>query len=337
MDRRYQVFVSSTYEDLQEERKEVIQALLEMDCIPAGMELFQASNDDQWTLIKNVIDGSDYYIVIVGGKYGSINKDGKSYTQMEYEYALSKNKPIIGFLPKNLNEIPFGKTEQDPEKKEKLARFIDMVKNKTIKYWSNAVELGSAVSRSMNNLMRTNPAKGWVRADSIVDEESVKEISRLQKENAELKSKLAKTAEAPEGSEFLSQGDDKVDVYLNVNIAKENGKIQKNQFKCTLTWNEVFKWVALSLYEELRETYIRNIINERLLEYVNDITDNVELNILKEYGISGVQIGEQSFQMFLIQWKALGLIDLTIEYGERLWKITSYGDKQITYSLAVKR
>ena len=44
MDKRYQVFVSSTFEDLQEERKEVMQALLELDCIPAGMELFPAAN-----------------------------------------------------------------------------------------------------------------------------------------------------------------------------------------------------------------------------------------------------------------------------------------------------
>ena len=35
MNKRYQVFVSSTFEDLQEERKEVMQALLELDCIPA--------------------------------------------------------------------------------------------------------------------------------------------------------------------------------------------------------------------------------------------------------------------------------------------------------------
>lgn len=55
--------ISSTYEDLQDERKEVMQALLELDCIPAGMELFPASNDDQWTLIKRVIDALDELLV----------------------------------------------------------------------------------------------------------------------------------------------------------------------------------------------------------------------------------------------------------------------------------
>jgi hypothetical protein len=71
MDKRYQVFVSSTYEDLIEERLEVMKALLELDCIPCGMEYFPAANEDAWTFIKKLIDVCDYYVVIVGGKYGS--------------------------------------------------------------------------------------------------------------------------------------------------------------------------------------------------------------------------------------------------------------------------
>ena len=101
MDKRYQVFVSSTYQDLQEERQEVMQALLGLYCIPSGMELFPAANEDQWTLIKGVIDDCDYYIVIVGGRYGSVGPEGISYTEMEYRYALKRGKPIIAFLHKN--------------------------------------------------------------------------------------------------------------------------------------------------------------------------------------------------------------------------------------------
>ena len=85
MDRRFQVFVSSTYTDLVDERREVIQALLEMECLPAGMELFPASNDEAWTLIQQVIDDSDYSEVIVGGRYGSLTAEGLSYTEMEYD------------------------------------------------------------------------------------------------------------------------------------------------------------------------------------------------------------------------------------------------------------
>ena len=100
MEKRYQVFISSTYADLQDERQEVIQALLELDCISAGMELFPAASDDQWTLIKQVIDDCDYYRVIVAGRYGSIGHDGLSYTELEYRYANDTGKPIIGFVQK---------------------------------------------------------------------------------------------------------------------------------------------------------------------------------------------------------------------------------------------
>ena len=123
MEKRYQVFVSSTYEDLQEERKEVMQALLELDCIPAGMELFPASNDDQWTLIRRIIDDCDYYIVIIGGRYGSTNEEGISYTEMEYRYALSTGKPIIAFLHKNPEEIISKYVEATADGREKLQAF----------------------------------------------------------------------------------------------------------------------------------------------------------------------------------------------------------------------
>jgi len=72
MDKRYQVFVSSTFADLKEERQAVMQALLSLDHFPAGMELFPASDEDQWALIKGVIDDSDYYVLVVGGRYGSM-------------------------------------------------------------------------------------------------------------------------------------------------------------------------------------------------------------------------------------------------------------------------
>ena len=76
---RYQVFVSSTYEDLREERQQTTQAILEAGSFPAGMELFPASDDSQWELIKRVIEESDYYVAIVAGRYGSIGPTGLSY------------------------------------------------------------------------------------------------------------------------------------------------------------------------------------------------------------------------------------------------------------------
>ena len=98
MDKRYQIFVSSTYADLKEERQRVIQALMEMDCIPAGMELFPAADEEQWLFIKKVIDDCDYYLLVIGGRYGSTTSDGISYTEKEFDYAVSIGLKVVALI-----------------------------------------------------------------------------------------------------------------------------------------------------------------------------------------------------------------------------------------------
>src|SRR5687767_12755934 len=153
MEIKYQVFVSSTFSDLQEERQEVIQALLELDCIPSGMELFPAANADQWTLIKKVIDECDYYMVIVAGRYGTLGPDGISYTEMEYRYALQQNKPIIGFLHEKPANIPAGRCDIEPTKQSALSAFRELVQKKLCRFWNSPADLGSKVSRSIMKLI----------------------------------------------------------------------------------------------------------------------------------------------------------------------------------------
>jgi Domain of unknown function (DUF4062) len=167
MEKRYQAFVSSTYEDLQLERQEVMQALLELDCIPSGMELFPAADDDQWTLIKRVIDDCDYYIAIIAGRFGSLGSEGKSFTQMEYEYAMSKQKPVIAFLHSDPGKIESAKT--DPANRERLEPFRRLAQQKMCKMWSNPKELGSVVSRSIIKLIKDRPGIGWVRANTVLN------------------------------------------------------------------------------------------------------------------------------------------------------------------------
>lgn len=56
MNKKYQVFVSSTYKDLQEARAKVRDAILSMYHFPVGMELFGAANEEQWQIISETID-----------------------------------------------------------------------------------------------------------------------------------------------------------------------------------------------------------------------------------------------------------------------------------------
>ena len=171
MEKKYQVFVSSTYQDLIEERQHVIHALLELDCIPSGMELFPAADEDQWSLIRSVIDDCDYYLVIVGGRYGSTDVTGKSYTQLEYEYAISTGKPVIGFVHGRPGSLTMDRTEQTDEGRAKLNAFRSLVQKKICKFWTTADELSAVVTTSLISLTKSRPARGWVRASLPTDRE----------------------------------------------------------------------------------------------------------------------------------------------------------------------
>ncbi len=227
MDKRYQVFVSSTYEDLREERQEVMQALLELDCIPSGMELFPAANEDQWTLIKKVIDDCDYYLVIIGGRYGSVGAGGKSYTQMEYEYAVSKGKPTVAFLHADPGAIAAGKSEKSEDGKRKLDDFRELTQKKMVKHWKTPHDLGSVVSRSLVKLIKNNPATGWVRADEIIEGAAAAELLRLRKEIEELQRQLSQSStQAPQGTEHLSSGNEKFPLEFHTRFW---GQLKRNE------------------------------------------------------------------------------------------------------------
>src|SRR3954452_10575471 len=101
MKRKLQVFVSSTYTDLIDERQAAVAAILKAGHIPAGMELFTAGDKSQMKTIERWIDESDVCMLILGGRYGSIEPStGISYTELECDYAASHGKPTFSVVIK---------------------------------------------------------------------------------------------------------------------------------------------------------------------------------------------------------------------------------------------
>jgi hypothetical protein len=343
MDKRFQVFVSSTFKDLQEERQEVIQALLELDCIPSGMELFPAADEDQWTLIKRVIDDCDYYIVIVAGRYGSIGPEGKSYTQMEYEYALLKGKPIIAFLHQSPDTLPTNKTEPTPEGRAKLAEFRELVQKKVCKYWQSPEGLGSVVSRSIINLIKQKPGIGWVRANLVPSEITSAEMLRLKNRIEELEKDLAEAKSTSNTAYMnLSQGKDNTKIEFRYIYYSDAGSVQKELANCVieLSWDEVFASIATllelepSTYDiqkrlgEIMYAVTKDIITEEVLELefsknaIQERLENVEkfkveaniTEFLPPTKNSGYTcfIEDRTIDKILLQFRALGYVESPI-------------------------
>jgi hypothetical protein len=209
MDKRYQVFVSSTFRDLQEERRSVIQTLMDMNCIPSGMESFPAIDEEVWSYIKRAIDESDYYLLMVGGLYGSLAPDGISYTEKEFDYAIETSKRIIALLHSAPDEIPSKFTEKDQSAREKLQAFRAKVQDgRLVKYWKTADELAGKVATSLLQTMSIFPAEGWVRGNQAASIEILKELNETRKNKEELEIEVGELRQRLEGSIF-TQGEEK--------------------------------------------------------------------------------------------------------------------------------
>ena len=317
-------------------------ALLELDCIPSGMELFPAANEDQWTLIKQVIDDCDYYVVIIGGRYGSLHASGKSYTQMEYEYALSKGKPTIAFLHHDPAAIPAGKTESSTKGKQKLAAFRELTQTKIVKFWSSPSDLGSKVSRGVTMLMKRHPGIGWVRANEL-SSATAPEMLRLRRKIDELESQLSKTAKArPLGSEELAQQDDEYVLNFDVEFKDHGGNVVwENEYWQEATWNDIFGVIAPFLIGRVNESDIRTILasgfRKQLLKIAKADSDLKRKKWSRGLRLSKAILKLDDLKTVIIQLRALGLITDERVGSSVYWRLTPLGDDEMTRLKAIRK
>ena len=187
-DKRYSIFISSTFEDLKAEHQAVQDAVISAGDFPVQMESFPAADEDQFDFIKALIDKCDYYVLIVAGRYGAITDDGMSYTEKEYRYAVSKGIPVLVMLHGNRGSIPANKSEDSAEGKMRLAAFVATVeKSRLRKTWTTSDGLKLAVREALEHAKATKPAVGWVRGDAIASMEALEELNEVRKENAKFR------------------------------------------------------------------------------------------------------------------------------------------------------
>ncbi|PEC50957.1 tyrosine-type recombinase/integrase [Bacillus sp. AFS096315] len=181
MEKKYQIFISSTYKDLIDARTKVTETILSMYHFPIGMEMFSAGDDDQWTVIKKTIDNSDYYVLIIGHRYGSLTEEGISYTEKEYDYAREKGIPVLAFIRDREASTKPSEREKNPDLQDRLDAFVDKaMRSKMCNFWNTEEELTAKVTVALMKEFINNPRMGWVRADLLnLDSKIIKE-TRLE-------------------------------------------------------------------------------------------------------------------------------------------------------------
>ncbi|WP_181174435.1 MULTISPECIES: DUF4062 domain-containing protein [unclassified Mesorhizobium] len=332
---RHQVFVSSTFTDLKEERAEVIQAIWELDCIPTGMEAFVASNDSQWDVIKRVIDECDYYVLIIGGRYGSVvTNEGISYTEKEYRYAKKSGLPVLAFVHGKPDEIAVGKTEKDEVLRKKLEAFrAEIMGEYPVRSWSSASELGGLVSRSLIREIKVNPRPGWIRNDGSSPIALLEQINRLTEENQSLRLSVDANIEG-EMDNTLESGKDTIRLAGFRDVAKIGQYFgTSTRWSAEVSWDDLFRDLGPALINETTDVELKSLVARF----------NVFDQIPSGHHVSGGStVDLEIWNEVLIQFRALGLIDQGIKKRgvndkSSYWRITPRGDRHLVSLMARRK
>lgn len=331
MEKRYQVFVSSTYTDLQEERQQVLQTLMELDCMPSGMELFPAMDEEQWRFIQRVIDDCDYYLLIIGGRYGSVTADGISYTEKEYDYAVDRGLKVVAFLHERPDQIPVAKSEVEPSLRQAVEAFRQKVASeRLVRYWTQPDQLPGLVALSLTKTIKTYPAVGWVRADAVASEALLNEINDLRKENLQLKESLETQSLPSPSISDLADFDAEFTLEVEYTHSGRSGHASyQKTIECTLTWREMFAAIAPSLKEHPSDPAVKRLLSKA-----------AKISALGSDSGSPA-VNDQHFKTVAIQLEAYGLIrtrySQTTGGGMALfWSLTKAGVTQMVEERVVR-
>lgn len=326
MDKRYQVFISSTYADLAAERRAVTQTVIELDCIPAGMELFPAVDEEQFEFIKRVIDDCDYYLLIIGGRYGSTTVDGISFTEKEYDYATERGLKVITLIHGRPDDIPLGKSEKDPVLRARLERFRDKAATgRLVKFWTTAAELPGLVALSLSKTIKMFPAAGWVRGGRQASEEILSEVNNLRKENEQLrKAVFDMTAAARLPVEDIAGLEDTFTLEGSYTFQSS-----ARDWSVTASWRDIFAAIGPYLYEHPNDANVKTTLAKAMFARTDRHGANVSLN-------------DQVFKTVTVQLRTLGLIktDYLQAVGGGMglfWSLTPRGEGELLQARVVRK
>lgn len=336
MQPRYQVFLSSTFRDLREERQAALEAILELGHFPAGMEAFPAADATPWELIRTIIADSDYYVLIIGGKYGSTGPEGISYTEMEFNLALELKKPVLAFLHGSPDDIPAGKTELDPEARLRLTQFRERVSERICKTWTSKESLKAAVLLALVHAIRTKPAFGWIRNEGLENQELLKRLATLQERHdallAEVHALRTSATETAEASKFRG-----LDATLEVQFKSGT---DKELHSVAPVLSELFFSIADDMLVPANEFTLQSSLKAAVIDALD--TDAVEqfakfATNKADYLRRSISVEPDSVRDVLRQLLALGLVEPqmvlrqsggqqgTSTFSQRCWVLTRAG------------
>jgi hypothetical protein len=189
MTKKYLVYISSSPEDLKNERRDLIKLVTEIGAIPVTMDTFDISDKNEQRFIRKAIEECDYFLNITAHKCGALL--GKTFgPELELSWAEKHGVPVIALIIDEKARWKASKKEKSPE----LVKALETFKKRLLGYpsetWTSQADLRQKAQGLLIRTMNLNPRRGWVPSAEAIDPSVANELSRLILENESLKNQI---------------------------------------------------------------------------------------------------------------------------------------------------
>ena len=215
MQKKYLVYISSTLEDLKTERRELIKTVTELGAVPITMDGFDITEEKDRRVINKIIEECDYFLNLTAYK-GGFAHDNSFTLETEYLHAIKAKVPVIALIVSEKARWKAAKKEKNVDLLSALEDFKKKLEGHVHDKWINLADLKQKALFLLAQEMNLNPRRGWVPSTEAADPSVANELSRLIRENEELKSLLK-----IDGNELAKKLSDKIKEALKVLAANK--------------------------------------------------------------------------------------------------------------------
>ncbi len=328
LDKRYQVFITTSGSEMQPERIVLSQTLVGMGFFSWGLEQRTPLST---AFARRQIDDCDYVVILLGSQYGEQSVSGVGYMHLEYIYAVTKQKPVIVFMHSDPEARDPSLHDATPQLREKFQEFRKLLQTDVDQVFSYRTlrDLEMAVRLNMPQMLERYPVTGWVRpqnSQSLHDE-----IDQLKAKNRQLEAEVGNRQVDP----FLSLP--KVSMHEVFSFeyrlhAYQDGNFKELKIQKQLTWAQLLSVLGSTFVNPTPEEFF----SKRMNEYLNEVgLEDARIQMPRAHAVARAQMNIRALHSLKMQ---MCQNDWIMPSGRddrqrMLWQITNKASKLMDSNL----
>lgn len=328
LDKRYQVFISTSGAEMQPERMVLAQTLVGMGFFSWGLEQRTPLST---AFARRQIDDCDYVAVLLGSAYGEQSVSGVGYMHLEYIYAVTKQKPIIVFMHDEPAAREAALHDDKPELRDKFQEFRKLLQNEVDQVFTyrSLRDLEMAVRFNLPQMLERYPVLGWVRPQNTQVLQD--EIDQLKNKLEQLETESGKREVDP----FLSLPKVSMHEFFSFEYrmhAYQDGNFKELKIQKKMTWAQLLSVLGPTFVHPTPEEFF----SKRMNEYLNETgLQDARMEMPRAHAVARAQVNIRALHSIKMQMRQNEWI---IQSGRddrqrMLWQVTPKAQKLMESNL----